>query len=426
MKSRPPAGGFILVGVVMFVLALTILGLSLFTLSSYEAQSITLSHSRQQGMYDAESGIEMVKVLIMAPPNRSLARATAAVGSRNIVSAVAMQHRLGGSWDSTGTVTADSTVLIRVTSVNYGERRTLEARFRPKPLRDYYKRLFTVANSVLVENAELTPPVNHPAAQLKLSGGCWQYVDFPGDTTWLKTQTTWTGRTFDFTEPVSMPNVTDYVATHPTPYSPDTVLTGNIRTLDFSIHPNNTSIAYYRTLSNPTPGSPFTYEDNKETVIYVKDTVVWIAPAGIRFEYKVELHKKQDNRAVLIIVAGANNAFPTNSTSDYAIHFKGGLGVKNNQVSVILVTADRVVIEFVNSGNSYSGTVDNLSVLCRDLQLMGPNDKAPNYDLILGHQPSMDDLIERLYADPSDPLPRPSSASNALSVIRGSWRTPTP
>ena len=109
MNPRTHASGFILVGVVMFVLALTILGLSLFTLSSYEAQSLTVSHARQQSLYDAESGIEMVKSLIMAPPNRRLASAAAAVGSYRVVSAVAMQHRLGGAWDSVGTVSSDST-----------------------------------------------------------------------------------------------------------------------------------------------------------------------------------------------------------------------------------------------------------------------------------------------------------------------------
>ncbi|MEO5989923.1 MAG: hypothetical protein ABIU54_01170 [Candidatus Eisenbacteria bacterium] len=432
MNPRLPAPGFILVGVVMFVLALTILGLSLFTLSSYEAQSLTQSHARQQGSYDAESGIEMVKALVMTPPSKSLLSATSAVGSYNVVSAVAMQHRLGGAWDSVGSVSDDdSTLLIRVTSQNYGERRTLEARFTPNAVPDYYKRLFTVAMSVLVENAELNPPTNHPASQLRLSGGCWQFVDSASDTTWLATQTTWTGPTFQYTDPVTLPSISNYVANHTTPYTVSPVLAGsNQRNLDFTIHPDNLSVAYYKVSTNPTSGSPFSYEDDIRTLITVKDTVVWIVPAGVRFNTKVEI-QKLNAPAVLIIVAGANNAPPPSTTSDYAIHFKGGLNVVGgDQVSVIMATDRRVVIEFVNAGNTYEATAEKVSILCRDLQLMGPNNN-PNpqailYNLTLHHYPSMDQLINNLYANPSKPLPAPPAPANALSVVRGSWRSPTP
>jgi hypothetical protein len=58
MKTRSPETcrvqspeddrGFVIVGVVMFVLALTILGLSLFSLSSYESQFLNRSLAREQ------------------------------------------------------------------------------------------------------------------------------------------------------------------------------------------------------------------------------------------------------------------------------------------------------------------------------------------------------------------------------------------
>ena len=55
-EAPAEARGFMLVGVVMFMLALTILGMSLFALSSYEAQFYTASASREQSMQNAESG----------------------------------------------------------------------------------------------------------------------------------------------------------------------------------------------------------------------------------------------------------------------------------------------------------------------------------------------------------------------------------
>ena len=56
--------GFVLVGVVMFVLALTILGLSLFALSSYEAQFQTSSYLSGQAFNVAQSGVEHVKFVL--------------------------------------------------------------------------------------------------------------------------------------------------------------------------------------------------------------------------------------------------------------------------------------------------------------------------------------------------------------------------
>ncbi len=51
-------GGFLLVGVAMFVLALTILGVSLFSLSGFEAQFLGQSMRRSQAFYDALGGID--------------------------------------------------------------------------------------------------------------------------------------------------------------------------------------------------------------------------------------------------------------------------------------------------------------------------------------------------------------------------------
>src|SRR5258705_342375 len=48
----------------MFILALTILGLSLFALSSYEGQYMNRSLDSDQALYTAESGIEHAKFVL--------------------------------------------------------------------------------------------------------------------------------------------------------------------------------------------------------------------------------------------------------------------------------------------------------------------------------------------------------------------------
>ncbi len=440
--TRPaPPNGFVLVGVVMFVLALTILVLSLFTLSSYEAQSLTQSHARTQGSYDAESGVEMVKALIMTGPNFSLASAGAAVGSFNVIRAVAKQHRSGGLWDSTGVVTGDSTVWIRVTSQNFGERKTLEARFKPNTARDYYKRLFTIANGVEVENTRVRPgPTieNHPATQLRLSGLCWQFVDnAPSDTLWAGAgQTTWNAPHFDYNDAVTLPDLPGFFATHPASLIPDLGPGAAGRDLlQFNKHPNNT-VGYYSSPSFPlgTLGisGNYTFEAPRSLDIEVSGTVVWMIPAGVMFRQQVNIQRKSGPPAVLIIVAGPNLQNP--SSPDGAIHFQGGLNVDAgpvnwvlNETYVVLVSDAKVIIEFANEPDTYDCYVYRLSVLSRDLLLEGP--KFPGTatrDLRLSHDPSMDTVIQSLYAEPSGPLPRPPGSTSALTLIRGSWRSATP
>ena len=92
-QPRRDERGFILVGVVTFMLALTILGLSLFALSSYEAQFFFASASREQSLQRAESGMELVKALISS--TALLQDAHKAEGQYGITHAMAYQWRSG-------------------------------------------------------------------------------------------------------------------------------------------------------------------------------------------------------------------------------------------------------------------------------------------------------------------------------------------
>ena len=58
--------GFVLVGVAMFVLVLTILGLSLFTLSGFEAQFFARANERAEAFNTAASGIERARFALLA------------------------------------------------------------------------------------------------------------------------------------------------------------------------------------------------------------------------------------------------------------------------------------------------------------------------------------------------------------------------
>src|SRR5262245_17287191 len=87
-RAREEAG-FILPGVVMFVLVLTIIGLSLFSLSSYEAQFMHQTLRKTEAFYEAASAIDRARFVLMS--TRNLGDVSALSGTGNIEYAVATQ-----------------------------------------------------------------------------------------------------------------------------------------------------------------------------------------------------------------------------------------------------------------------------------------------------------------------------------------------
>ena len=110
--------GFILPGVVMFVLVLTIIGLSLFSLSSYEAQFLHQTLRKTEAFYEASSAIDRARFVLMS--TRNLSSVSAMSGTGSIEYAVAVQGN-----DSTGTVdwNSEDSVLVRVRTNKNNEKR---------------------------------------------------------------------------------------------------------------------------------------------------------------------------------------------------------------------------------------------------------------------------------------------------------------
>ena len=98
---RPREAGFVLIGVIIFVLALTIIGISLFSLSSYEAQFLQRSLDGEQAFQSAVGGIERARFALCATSR--LDAVSAAPGRENVIAATAFQVR-GSDSISTGPV----------------------------------------------------------------------------------------------------------------------------------------------------------------------------------------------------------------------------------------------------------------------------------------------------------------------------------
>src|SRR5262245_6741389 len=84
--------GFVLPGVVMFVIVLTILGLSLFALSSYEAQFMNATLDETQAFYLANGAIDRAKFLLTSTYQLQIVSANRGAG---VDSAIAIQDPYG-------------------------------------------------------------------------------------------------------------------------------------------------------------------------------------------------------------------------------------------------------------------------------------------------------------------------------------------
>src|SRR5438128_1554566 len=129
-RDRSPESGFVLIGVIMFVLALTILGLSLFSLSGYEVAFLGSSLDDTRAFYDALGGIDRAKFCMAESQLQTLADVKNGLPIEGVVYARA---RYVGTDDSTSAVLWDGTkkVEIRVVAVENKARRVVEAQFTP-------------------------------------------------------------------------------------------------------------------------------------------------------------------------------------------------------------------------------------------------------------------------------------------------------
>ena len=421
--------GFLLVGVIMFMLALTILGLSLFALSSYEAQFFNTSAAREQSLQSSESGMEVVKQLLSAPPYR-LESAQLAVGQFGITRALAYQRRTTDT-SSVGLVNWDSMLVIVVSARSGGEERTVQARFQPTATRNPYQRLVTCGLGLSYNNA------NGGTNTVQLQGKVWQHVQFASDSAWT-TKVNWTsGRPIETTTPpvpqgdafvaAKLPGATDLTATVTTGSS------GGSGTTSYALKLSNASATTrYYTLSTPHEVSDQSNDPelnwygcffDQKLTLSVKGTCVLVIPDGACFRHEVTL-KADGNGATgtLVVVAKANGRQAGNENR--GIWFEGGFIHADPNIRVFLVSEGDIAI--THDHNSASGSSHEsraLSIVCGgDLEIMGPD---PGSVFKLAYASSMDAIAENLLA--AGALPALSGGSSAaFALSSGSWLETTP
>ncbi len=431
----PTSRGFVLVGVVMFVLALTILGLSLFALSGYEGEFLADTHSEEQALFRAEGGMALAQALLSVPPYQ-LTQSHAAEDTESVVRATAWQDR-GGSLDSTGTLDWSKDVFLRVTTQVGSQSRVVEQRFSPQQHYSPYKRLFTAR---AIHYTEFDASHHSRAGSTDLSGtreAIWQWVQAASDTAWIDDGNVrwYSGRPM-LTVEAPTPNLTDYFAAfYATSDSADyRDNTRNLHELRFDAG----SDAATRFLHSPSksasalladPARHYDFYCTKSIDIEVRGTCVWMAPTGIRFDNFVTFQRAPGahQAPTLVIVTGPNSQH-IDGYGDYRDvglwFFDGGVRVEDD-VRLILVSSGGVRVEMANSNGGGGGYDDirmpHLNIFADHLRMMGPR---PHYgEMDLGYTSSMDALMDDLVSRGVLPTAT-GQAAGGFTPVAGTWRLP--
>ncbi|MBI5709849.1 MAG: pilus assembly PilX N-terminal domain-containing protein [Candidatus Eisenbacteria bacterium] len=419
--SYPRESGFVLIGVVMFVLALTIIGISLFGLSSYEAQFFSRSEDQTQAFFVAQGGIQRAMFAISWSDSLGTVMGNLPPG---VTYAVAMQDKGGGFVDSTGPVAwGDPTkpVVIRATARVGDATRTLQARYFATEGENYYKRLLTSTRTIVVSDTNPDYPTRTTCGTVALNGNVWLGGSgSAADSSWMGCVGSWSGSPpVEHPPAIPTPEVTTFLAAHPGGSTPEYKDEGNTRELKFKGTPGN--VKYYR---GPTTGSDFTFHEDKRLKVEVKGYAIWMLEKGARFDQVVDIkgEGEGENKSCLVIIAAPGQ----DSYGETAgVWFFGG--IRSSEIPVILVSNDKVIVEHHFNPNNLFGYANDLSIFARDILIMGPlkvSPPDPQYTLTLTYTPEtlgpLIDLLSQRRALPN------ATDTGYFTLDSGSWQELTP
>jgi len=410
---RPGEAGFVLIGVVIFVLALTIIGISLFSLSSYEAQFLQRSIDGEQAFQTAAGDIERAR-FVLALRQARLENVAENLPPNTSVSARQVQN---GDTVSSGPVdwTPTNPVFLNVTARANQEQRTIECRF--KPLREIYSQLITTHGGIEVK-AYATDGSDRRNT-VHLDGPVWEGIMPPDTLAWLDVIDAPPKPVGIATDPVPLPAVARYLSSHSGLPSPDPhINTGWWR---YQLHAGVGKVGFFSTPSGDPDFSLYDKQTSHPVKLEVTGCAIWLMPNGIRFDQKVTVQGTSGPGSdCLIIVAGRSGTFPADPAA--GIWFFGGL---ESNIPVILVSDGRVCIQDMTDpsggvGWGHYSFVRDMTIFARDVVLTGP---VPGLELWLMHPPTgdLDNYWVPRLADRGD-LPNVTSASGReLTLIPGTW-----
>ena len=444
--------GFALMGAVMFVLVLTILALSLFSLSSFEGQFMRDSMDRSAAYNAALGGLERAR-FALGRMNSKLS-VTDGLPRDSVIYAVAWQNG-----DSTSEVVWSgpnaNDVTIRVKARYGGEVRFLEATYAADQNRSFYRNLMTLSHPTQgLFVFRVDPDGNEPnefnskATRLLPSWVNQNALNSPDLIFPIDWNSTASPPRDGYTAPgpgtiqlkyggVQDPLVAPYIALHSQAPGTSTITEqpgSNPYILNALNDPD--SIKFFRT---PGPDGDWSLDLNKDDNVQprfqVSGTVVWMFPQGLRVDHQLQVvgsGRPQPNNDMLVLVGGAQNGDPQFSGAGIALLSS----IEPTTVPVILISDGNVLLYQRDFGSgqwnddNISSGIECLSIYARRALIMGP-DANGVYDssgpkMILGHPETHpgNAIIDRLVE--MGLLPNTQGViKGKLSPVAGTWREVT-
>lgn len=404
-RTRAPDSGFVLIGVVVFVLALTILVFSLYGLSSYEAQFFQRSLDEEQAFQSAVGGIERAKCVLM---QTSLLRSVAdSLPVENVTAAVAIQAH-GSVSDSVGDVNwQGADVTIRVTAEVNDARRTIEGNFTPRDsvALSYYSSLLTVSEGIEVDVASSTGPSDR-SNRVLLGGPVWESSS-QDTNSWKPLLCPPAPLGIRKSPAVPVPDVAPFL-THPGKIDQAVlpVVSGPASNQTYLLDAGpGLTVRYFDTPDDDVPFNLFPYGCQ----VQVRGLAVWLMPHGINRIFEAVKIDGLGGQDCLVIIAGAEG-----------ITFWGGLQAS---IPVVLVSSGQVVLYHGENDSGSSSTVD-LAIFALSARFMGPGapfvlplirDPAGPLNSLGGNPGYLDALAGQ------GALPNASSGGRRLDLVPGTW-----
>jgi hypothetical protein len=385
--------GFVLVGVIVFTLALTILSLSLFSLSGFEAQFWNHSMEEEQAFYYAVGGLERAKMILAAKDSLALVAVPPGNPVEGVVYARALQIK-GINEDSTRYVKWDpeSLITIRAQAVYKRARRTVEAQYAPSKQGDMYRYLISVSSpintaikvrGVYYEDNSATDDRMHHTA---FTGSVWQA------NTSQASIDSWRDSVASPMGPGNLVNVRTGGAlprpdlnTYWSRYGsaePIVKSNGDILSLDAGAAPG--AVKYFREAPPSYSDLPTTQwgVNRSDVTLDVRGIAVWMLNRGVRCAGRVTVRQDPPGPGphALIIVARPNSPQDPDEPPEAGIAFVGSAtfaAMGYPPVPTFLVSDGCVSLEQKKMPSTPSNSY-YLSIYANNVVIMGPRGSIAN------------------------------------------------
>ena len=394
----------------MLILALTILGLSLFSLSAYESQFMTRSIDESQSFAYAQGGLARAQYALASSPY--LESVTHNLPLEYVIRADAAQLQSGVDTMHTGPVDWDGNdVLITVQTSYHGIVRTFSGQFEPQQAQSYYRRLFTSADTIHARYEGIFGEGTHDRSAY-LTGGFWQN----------DSDTSWTLHMADYQRKgirlggVPIPAVDSYISSHSLG-APPPGLSVSGGDADYTLNGSGPGTVNY--FYSPAGSAPASIDENNYATIHVSGWVVWMLDRGAYFDKVLTVEGPPNS--CLVIVAKHSSLYAADPS--LGLWMFGGLHVRNTggyNANVILVSNGSV--RFDHNNNYDHGVVaERLAVFARGIEIKGPR---ADHTAIYSYDLSMSPLIAQLGV--LGALPNENGAQGQFALRAGTWHEDRP